>query len=278
MKNKIFNRESCVCAHSTQTRHAQKVCAEMRGNMLTGKVAVITGASRGIGRATAIELAKRGAFVIVNYRGSEAAALETVAEIKSAGGDAVCMAWDVSDYAECEKNIKQIIDTFGRIDILVNNAGITRDDLLMKLSEEDFDAVIAANLKGTFCMLHFVSRQMLRQRSGKIINLASVVGICGNAGQVNYAASKAGVIGMTKSAAKELASRNITVNAVAPGWIETDMTKNLSDAARERMLSAIPLKKPGTAKQVAGVIAFLASEDADYITGQVLQVDGGMLM
>ena len=227
--------------------------------MLTGKVAVITGASRGIGRATAIELAKRGAFVIVNYRGSEAAALETVAEIKSAGGDAVCMAWDVSDYAECEKNIKQIIDTFGRIDILVNNAGITRDDLLMKLSEEDFDAVIAANLKGTFCMLHFVSRQMLRQRSGKIINLASV-------------------IGMTKSAAKELASRNITVNAVAPGWIETDMTKNLSDAARERMLSAIPLKKPGTAKQVAGVIAFLASEDADYITGQVLQVDGGMLM
>ena len=230
--------------------------------MLTGKVAVITGASRGIGRATAIELAKRGAFVIVNYRGSEAAALETVAEIKSAGGDAVCMAWDVSDYAECEKNIKQIIDTFGRIDILVNNAGITR----------------AANLKGTFCMLHFVSRPMLRQRSGKIINLASVVGICGNAGQVNYAASKAGVIGMTKSAAKELASRNITVNAVAPGWIETDMTKNLSDAARERMLSAIPLKKPGTAKQVAGVIAFLASEDADYITGQVLQVDGGMLM
>ena len=209
--------------------------------------------------------------MIVNYRGSEAAALETVAEIKSAGGDAVCMAWDVSDYAECEKNIKQIIDTFGRIDILVNNAGITRDDLLMKLSEEDFDAVIAANLKGTFCMLHFVSRPMLRQRSGKIINLASVVGICGNAGQVNYAASKAGVIGMTKSAAKELASRNITV-------IETDMTKNLSDAARERMLSAIPLKKPGTAKQVAGVIAFLASEDADYITGQVLQVDGGMLM
>ena len=232
---------------------------------ITGKVAVITGASRGIGKATAIELAQRGAFVIVNYRGSEAAALETVAEIKSAGG-------------ECEKNIKQIIDTFGRIDILVNNAGITRDDLLMKLSEEDFDAVIAANLKGTFCMLHFVSRQMLRQRSGKIINLASVVGICGNAGQVNYAASKAGVIGMTKSAAKELASRNITVNAVAPGWIETDMTKNLSDAARERMLSAIPLKKPGTAKQVAGVIAFLASEDADYITGQVLQVDGGMLM
>ena len=278
MKNKIFqSRELCLRALDTNLACAKSV-RRKEGNMLTGKVAVITGASRGIGRATAIELAKRGAFVIVNYRGSEEAALETVAEIKSADGNAVCMAWDVSDYAECEKKIKQIIDTFGRIDILVNNAGITRDDLLMKMSEEDFDAVIAANLKGTFCMLHFVSRQMLRQRSGKIINLASVVGISGNAGQVNYAASKAGVIGMTKSAAKELASRNITVNAVAPGWIETDMTKNLSDAVRERMLSAIPLKRPGTAKQVAGVIAFLASEDADYITGQVLQVDGGMLM
>ena len=278
MKNKIFqSRDLCLRALDTNLACAKSV-RRKEGNMLTGKVAVITGASRGIGRATAIELAKRGAFVIVNYRGSEEAALETVAEIKSAGGNAVCMAWDVSDYAECEKKIKQIIDTFGRIDILVNNAGITRDDLLMKMSEEDFDAVIAANLKGTFCMLHSVSRQMLRQRSGKIINLASVVGISGNAGQVNYAASKAGVIGMTKSAAKELASRNITVNAVAPGWIETDMTKNLSDAVRERMLSAIPLKRPGTAKQVAGVIAFLASEDADYITGQVLQVDGGMLM
>ena len=278
MKNKIFqSRDLCLRALDTNLACAKSV-RRKEGNMLTGKVAVITGASRGIGRATAIELAKRGAFVIVNYRGSEEAALETVAEIKSADGNAVCMAWDVSDYAECEKKIKQIIDTFGRIDILVNNAGITRDDLLMKMSEEDFDAVIAANLKGTFCMLHFVSRQMLRQRSGKIINLASVVGISGNAGQVNYAASKAGVIGMTKSAAKELASRNITVNAVAPGWIETDMTKNLSDAVRERMLSAIPLKRPGTAKQVAGVIAFLASEDADYITGQVLQVDGGMLM
>ena len=216
--------------------------------------------------------------MIVNYRGSEAAALETVAEIKSAGGDAVCMAWDVSDYAECEKNIKQIIDTFGRIDILVNNAGITRDDLLMKLSEEDFDAVIAANLKGTFCMLHFVSRQMLRQRSGKIINLASVVGICGNAGQVNYAASKAGVIGMTKSAAKELATRNITVNAVAPGWIETDMTKDLPDTLKENMLHNIPLGRIGKPEEIAAAVAFLASEEAGYITGQVLAVDGGMTM
>ena len=245
--------------------------------MLTGKVAVITGASRGIGRATAIELAKRGTFVIVNYRGSEAAALETVAEIKSAGGDAVCMAWDVSDYAECEKNIKQIIDTFGRIDILVNNAGITRDDLLMKLSEEDFDAVIAANLKGTFCMLHFVSRQMLRQRSGKIINLASVVGISGNAGQVNYAASKAGIIGMTKSAAKELASRQITVNAIAPGYIDTDMTAVLSDSVKESVQSSIPLKRMGTAQDIAQAAVFLASDKASYITGQVLSVNGGMV-
>ena len=185
---------------------------------------------------------------------------------------------NVADYEGCEAFIKAVIEQFGRIDILVNNAGITKDGLLMRMSEEDFSDVIDVNLKGTFHCIRFASRQMMKQRSGKIINLASVVGICGNAGQVNYAASKAGVIGMTKSAAKELASRNITVNAVAPGWIETDMTKNLSNAARERMLSAIPLKKPGTAKQVAGVIAFLASEDADYITGQVLQVDGGMLM
>ena len=246
--------------------------------MLTGKVAVITGASRGIGRATAIELAKRGAFVIVNYRGSEAAALETVAEIKSAGGDAVCMAWDVSDYAECEKNIKQIIDTFGRIDILVNNAGITRDDLLMKLSEEDFDAVISTNLKGCFHCIRFVSRQMLRQRSGRIINLSSVSGVAGNAGQANYAASKAGVIGLTKTAAKELASRGITVNAIAPGFINTEMTEVLSDAVKEGARGQIPLGHFGRPEDVAKAAAFLASEDAAYITGQVIHVDGGMVM
>ena len=243
---------------------------------LEGKVAVITGASKGIGEGIAKVYAKYGAKCVLAARGPKV--LELAEELRKQGYEAIGVQTDVSDFQSVEKLVCTAEETYGPVDILVNNAGITRDDLLMKLSEEDFDAVIAANLKGTFCMLHFVSRQMLRQRSGKIINLASVVGICGNAGQVNYAASKAGVIGMTKSAAKELASRNITVNAVAPGWIETDMTKNLSDAARERMLSAIPLKKPGTAKQVAGVIAFLASEDADYITGQVLQVDGGMLM
>ena len=258
---------------------------------LEGKVAIITGGGRAvlsdgscgsIGYGIATAYAKEGANLVLTGRNVQKLD-DAKEEIERKYGVKVLpVQADVSAGSDNEavvaNVVKQTIDTFGRIDILVNNAGITRDDLLMKLSEEDFDAVIAANLKGTFCMLHFVSRQMLRQRSGKIINLASVVGICGNAGQVNYAASKAGVIGMTKSAAKELASRNITVNAVAPGWIETDMTKNLSDAARERMLSAIPLKKPGTAKQVAGVIAFLASEDADYITGQVLQVDGGMLM
>ena len=242
------------------------------------KIAVVTGGARGIGKAIALELAKAGNFVVINYNGSEEKARETKAEIEAAGGQADILQCNVADYEGCEAFIKAVIEQFGRIDILVNNAGITKDGLLMRMSEEDFSDVIDVNLKGTFHCIRFASRQMMKQRSGKIINLASVVGICGNAGQVNYAASKAGVIGMTKSAAKELASRNITVNAVAPGWIETDMTKNLSDAARERMLSAIPLKKPGTAKQVAGVIAFLASEDADYITGQVLQVDGGMLM
>ena len=198
--------------------------------------------------------------------------------IQNEGGDGVIYQCNVADFEACKTFIEDIVSTYGRIDILVNNAGITKDGLLMRMSEADFSEVVDINLKGTFHCIHHVARPMLKQKSGRIINLASVVALHGNAGQVNYAASKAGVIGMTKSAAKELASRNITVNAVAPGWIETDMTKNLSDAARERMLSAIPLKRPGTAKQVAGVIAFLASEDADYITGQVLQVDGGMLM
>ena len=246
--------------------------------MLEEKIAVVTGASRGIGRAIAKELALKGAFVIVNYNGSKQAADETVNEITQAGGKAVGVQCNVADAAECEAFINNIISEYGRIDILVNNAGIVRDNLLMRISEKDFDAVIDTNLKGTFHTMRLVARPMLRQRSGRIINLASVVGISGNAGQVNYAASKAGIIGMTKSAAKELASRGITVNAVAPGFIETEMTEVLSDKLKEEMRGQIPLARMGQPEDVAKAVAFLASDSAAYITGQVLQVDGGMVM
>ena len=222
--------------------------------MLTGKNALVTGAGRGIGKAIALELAAKGAFVIVNYNGSKEAAEQTVAEIKAAGGDA----------------------TYGRIDILVNNAGITRDGLLMKMSEEDFDAVINTNLKGCFNTICHMSRYFLKQRAGKIINISSVSGILGNAGQANYSASKAGVIGLTKAVARELASRGINVNAVAPGFVETDMTDALSDSVKENLKSQIPLGKIGHPQDIAKAVAFLASPDANYITGQVLSVDGGM--
>lgn len=246
--------------------------------MLDGKVAVVTGASRGIGKATAKKLAALGATVVINYNGSEKQALKVQNEILTAGGSAECMQCDVSDSIACEEFIKTVVEKYGRIDILVNNAGITKDGLLLRMQEKAFSDVIDVNLKGTFHCIRFVSRYMMKQRYGRIINLSSVVGITGNAGQINYAASKAGVIGMTKSAAKELAGRGITVNAVAPGFIETDMTEVLSDKIKEEMVKQIPLGTFGKTEDVAEAIAFLASEEARYITGQVLQVDGGMLM
>ena len=246
--------------------------------MLTGKTAVVTGASRGIGRAIAKKLAQQGAQVVINYQGSREKAEEVQKEILEKGGKAMICQCDVSDFAACEAFIQNVIEQCGSLDILVNNAGITRDGLLMRMKEEDFDRVISTNLKGTFHTIRFAARQMIRQRSGRVINMASVVGVAGNAGQVNYAASKAGVIGLTKSAAKELASRGITVNAIAPGFIETDMTEVLSEKVKEAAIGQIPLGYMGTPEDVAAAAAFLASEEARYITGQVIHVDGGMVM
>lgn len=244
--------------------------------MLNEKVALVTGAGRGIGRAIAMALAKEGAFVVVNYNGSKEKAQETVEDIKRAGGEAVSYGCDVADFDACGEMITTLVKEYGHIDILVNNAGITKDNLLMKMSEEDFDRVIDVNLKGCFHTMRHVSRQMLKQKSGKMINISSVAGVMGNPGQANYCASKAGIIGLTKSAARELGSRGITVNAVAPGFIETEMTKELSESVRDGLKEQILLKRTGTAEEVAGVVVFLASEAANYITGQVISVDGGM--
>lgn len=245
---------------------------------LEGKSALVTGASRGIGREIALELAKQGADVAVNFSGSEAKANEVVAEIEALGRKSFAIKCDVSNAAEVTTMVKEAIEQFGKLDILVNNAGITRDNLLMRMKEEEWDDVININLKGVFLCTKAVTRQMMKQRQGRIINIASIVGVSGNPGQANYVAAKAGVIGLTKTTAKELSSRNITVNAIAPGFISTDMTDKLTDEVKSEMLKQIPLARFGEPKDIAKVVAFLASNDSAYMTGQTLHIDGGMVM
>ena len=246
--------------------------------MHTGKVALVTGASRGIGREIALELARNGAKVAVNYAGSEAKANEVVDEIKGMGNEAFSIQADVANSESVMAMIKEVVSTFGRLDILVNNAGITRDNLLMRMKEDEWDAVINTNLKGVFNCSKAVTRQMMKQRWGRIINISSIVGVSGNPGQANYVAAKAGVIGLTKTSAKELASRNITVNAVAPGFITTEMTDKLGDEIQTEILKQIPLARFGEPKDIAAVVTFLSSDASNYMTGQTLHVDGGMVM
>ena len=240
------------------------------------KVALVTGATRGIGKEIALELAKNGFDIAVNYRGTQDENLKK--EIESNNVRCEFVEADVSNFEQCENMIKEAIEKYGRIDVLVNNAGITKDGLIMRMKKEDFEAVIDVNLVGTFNVTRNVIPYMIKQKSGRIINVSSVVGVAGNAGQTNYSASKAGVIGFTKSLAKEVASRNILVNAIAPGFIDTDMTKVLSDTVKEEINAQIPLKRMGTPKEIAKVVKFLASEDSSYITGQVINIDGGMVM
>ena len=244
--------------------------------MLKNKIALVTGAGRGIGRAIAIAFAEEGAEVIINYNGSEERAKEVKQTIEENGGKASIYKCNVSDFVACEAMIKDIVKEYGHLDILVNNAGITKDGLIMKMKEEDFDSVLNVNLKGTFNTIRHSARQMLKQRSGKIINISSVSGILGNVGQANYAASKAGVIGLTKTMARELGSRGITVNAIAPGFVDTEMTEVLSEEIRENACKQIILGRFGKPEDIANTAVFLASDKADYITGQVISVDGGM--
>lgn len=244
--------------------------------MLENKIALITGASRGIGRAIAITLAGYGAMVVVNYNGSKEKAEEVVEEIEKKGGKAIAYQADVADFLAVQNMFADLVKQFGRVDILVNNAGITRDNLIIKMSESDFDQVIDTNLKGVFNCLKQASKLMLKQKQGRILNISSISGVIGNAGQVNYSASKAGVVGMTKSLAKELGSRGITVNAIAPGYINTDMTSVLKDDLKEKVMEAIPLKRLGEVEDIAETAAFLVSDKAAYITGQTIQIDGGL--
>lgn len=245
-------------------------------NLYENETVIITGASRGIGRAIALNLSSKGFNIVINYRDSAIEAELLAEEIKENGKEVLVVQADISDFNEAEKLVKESVEKFGRVDYLINNAGITRDALVLRMKECDFDKVIDTNLKGTFNCIKHVSKVMIRQKSGKIINISSVIGITGNAGQANYAAAKAGVIGMTKSVAKELGSRNITVNAVAPGFIETDMIQGINEDIRKEYLRSIPLNRIGTADEVAEVVAFLLSSSADYITGQVIRIDGGL--
>ncbi|MEK9197737.1 3-oxoacyl-[acyl-carrier-protein] reductase [Ureibacillus sp. 179-F W5.1 NHS] len=245
---------------------------------LVGKTAVVTGASRGIGRAIALQLASEGANVVVNYSGSEQKAQEVVNEIEQLGTKAIAVQANVSDTESVQNLMSAAIEQFGSIDVLVNNAGITRDNLLMRMKEEEWDEVMNTNLKGVFLCTKAVTRQMMKQRSGRIINISSIVGVMGNAGQANYVAAKAGVIGLTKTTARELASRNILVNAIAPGFITTEMTDELPEDIKSSMLNQIPLAKLGQPEDIAKAVVFLASNDASYMTGQTLHIDGGMYM
>ena len=246
--------------------------------MSENKVALITGATRGIGKEIALELAENGFDIAINYRSEKDVNDEVKNEIEKNGVRCEFVKADVSDFEQCESMVKDTIEKFGRIDVLVNNAGITRDGLIMRMKKEDFESVIDVNLIGTFNVTRNVIPYMIKQRSGRIISLSSVVGVAGNAGQTNYSASKAGIIGFTKSLAKEVASRNILVNAVAPGFIDTDMTKVLSDSVKEGIHAQIPLRRMGTPREVAKVVKFLSSDDSSYITGQVINIDGGMVM
>ncbi|MBY3624674.1 3-oxoacyl-[acyl-carrier-protein] reductase [Acinetobacter sp. CUI P1] len=245
---------------------------------LRGQTALVTGGSRGIGRSIALALAEHGVKVAVNYAGSEAAAQETVARIAELGSEGIALRGDVGNSEQAESLVKEVLNTWGRIDIVVNNAGITRDNLIMRMKEEEFDQVIETNLKGVFNCLKAATRPMMKQRYGRIINISSVVGVTGNPGQANYSAAKAGVIGLTKASARELSSRGITVNCIAPGFIDTDMTRELSEEVRSELEKGIPLARLGRPEEVAMAVVFLASEGAAYMTGQTLHVDGGMYM